>query len=266
MDLIWEGIREAIRLLGSFDREVVAVTLLTFKVSGLATLISILIGVPLGTFLGLKAFRGRGIWVGLVNMGMGLPPVIVGLWVSIMLWRNGPFGGLGLIYTPAAMVIAQAVIASPIVTGLSMAAVQQVDPRLRLQITALGASGWQYFWLLLREARLSLLAAIIAGFGGVISEIGASQMVGGNIKGYTRVLTTAIAMEVSRGHFGLAIALSIILLLLAYGVAYGLTVIQQRGRAPVRQDYRLTMRRNTEVSHGPSLERETSAGFPSYRT
>jgi tungstate transport system permease protein len=249
MDLIWEGILGAIRLLASLDREVVAVTLLTFKVSGLATAASILVGVPLGTFLALRAFRGRQAWVGLINMGMGLPPVVVGLWVSIMLWRSGPFGSLGLIYTPGAMIVAQSAIATPIVAGLSMAAIQEVDPRLRLQIIALGASRWQYFWLLLREARLSLLAAIIAGFGGVISEIGASQMVGGNIKGYTRVLTTAISMEVSRGHFGLAIALSIILLGLAYGVSYGLTVIQQRGRAPRRRE----SAREVRVDHGRSV-------------
>lgn len=180
----------------------------------------------------LKDFRGRQFVLGLVNTGMGLPPVVVGLWVSIFLWRSGPFGFLHLLYTPAAMVIAQAVIATPIVTGLSVAAIQQVDPKLRLQILALGASGWQFFWVLLKEARLALMAAVIAGFGSVISEVGASSMVGGNVRGQTRVLTTATMMEVSKGNFGLAIALSLILLGLAYLVTYLLTLLQQRRALP----------------------------------
>lgn len=209
-----------------------AVTFLTLGVSGTATFISLLIGVPLGMLFALKDFRGRQFVLGLVNTGMGLPPVVVGLWVSIFLWRSGPFGFLHLLYTPAAMVIAQAVIATPIVTGLSVAAIQQVDPKLRLQILALGASGWQFFWVLLKEARLALMAAVIAGFGSVISEVGASSMVGGNVRGQTRVLTTATMMEVSKGNFGLAIALSLILLGLAYLVTYLLTLLQQRRALP----------------------------------
>jgi tungstate transport system permease protein len=156
--------------------------------------------------------------------------VVVGLFVSISLWRNGPLGVLGLLYTPTAMIIAQSVIATPIVTGISLAAIQQLPPKLRLQILALGATRWQMVRLLLREARLPLLAAVMAGFGGVISEVGASIMVGGNIKGQTRVLTTATVMETGRGNFDIAIALSVILLLLTFAVNYLLTRIQQQER------------------------------------
>jgi tungstate transport system permease protein len=160
---------------------------------------------------------------------MALPPVVVGLVVSIFLWRNGPFGFLNLIYTPAAIVIAQTIIATPVVTGLTAAALQQLDPLLRLQLLGLGASRLQMVLALWWEARLPLLAALMAGFGSVISEVGASMMVGGNIKGQTRVLTTAIVLETSRGEFARAIALSILLLALAYMVNLTLTWIQQRG-------------------------------------
>jgi tungstate transport system permease protein len=214
-------------LIGSGDAEVFGVTLLTLVVSGLATMISLLIGVPLGVLLALLRFRGRRLMVSLVNTGMGMPPVVVGLWVSIFLWRNGPLGALRLIYTPAAIIIAQTIIATPVITGFTIAAVQNLTPKLRLQILALGASRRQYLWTILRESRLALMAAVIAGFGSIISEVGASMMVGGNIKGYTRVLTTATSMEVSKGNFSLAVALSIILIVLAFGVTYLLTIIQQ---------------------------------------
>lgn len=230
MDLVAEGIVKAFWLLVRADREVVRITLLTLRVSGLATLIAVVVGVPLGTVLALATFRGRQVAATLVNTGMGLPPVVVGLWVSILLWRYGPLGFLRLMYTPAAIVIAQSVIALPIVTGFTMAGIGQLDPGVRLQMLSLGASRWQLLWILLREARLSVLAAVMAGFGGVISEIGASMMVGGNVMGQTRILTTATAMEVSRGHFDTAIALSVILLALAFGVTFGLTYLQQKGR------------------------------------
>lgn len=229
MELILDGIWQALILLISGEPEVWAVTWLTLKVSGTATFISVLIGVPAGVWLALARFPGKSLLVSLVNTGMGLPPVVVGLFVTIFLWRSGPFGALGLLYTPVAMVVAQAVIASPIVMGLTFAAIEQLDPNLRLQVISLGASRWQTVWRLVLEARLSILAAIIAGFGGVISEVGASMMVGGNVKGSTRVLTTATVMEVSKGNFDLAIALSMILMGLAYGVTLVLTMIQ-RGR------------------------------------
>lgn len=227
MELIWNGMVEAFRLLLTLDPEVLEVTLLTLKVSGTATLISVLIGVPLGGLLALSKFPGRSFLVSLSNFGMGLPPVVVGLWVSIFLWRSGPLGFMNIIYTPYAMIIAQAFIASPIVISFTLAAIQQLNSQLRLQLIALGANRMQLIWCLVKEARLGLLAAVMAGFGGVISEVGASQMVGGNIKGMTRVLTTATVMEVSKGDFDYAIALSIILLLLAYGITAVLTAIQQ---------------------------------------
>jgi tungstate transport system permease protein len=230
MDLIWEGIKEALRLLLTLDREVLGITLLSLALSGLATLVSLVLGVGMGVVLALARFPGKRLLISLVNTGMGLPPVVVGLFVSILLWRNGPLGHLHLLYTPMAIVIAQAVIATPIIAGLSLAALQQLPSDLRLQILTLGASRPQMVWLLIQEARLPLLAAIMAGFGGVISEVGASIMVGGNIKGSTRVLTTATVMETSKGNFDIAIALSLILLILAFAVNAALTHIQQRRR------------------------------------
>ncbi len=181
--------------------------------------------------LALSRFRGRTVAVALLNTGMGLPPVVVGLFVMILLWRSGPLGSLGLLYTPAAMVLAQTLIALPLVAGVSLAAVQSLPPRLRLQIGALGATRLQTAWLLAREARLPLLAAVMAGFGAVVSEVGASLMVGGNLRGSTRVLTTAIVLEAGKGNFAGAIALGFILLALACVINAVLTRVQQRGRA-----------------------------------
>ena len=231
MDLILEGIIQAFQLLIHGDPEVLRIAALSFGVSITATVISLLIGVSLGTILGLTQFSGRRFLVSLINTGMGAPPVVVGLVVTIMLWRNGPLGILHLLYTPSAIVIAQCVLSLPIITGFTMASIQQVDPKLRLQILALGASRSQLLWLLLREIRLPLLAAVMAGFGAIISEVGAAMMVGGNITGQTRVLTTAIVMETGKGDFALAIALSIILMVLVYLVNLALTTIQQRSRA-----------------------------------
>jgi tungstate transport system permease protein len=229
--LIIDGIIEAIRLIASGDPEVLGITLLSLKISGSATLVSTVIGVSAGTAVALSRFPGRRFLISVINTGMGLPPVVVGLFVTIFIWRSGPLGALGLLYTPAAMVIAQTVIAAPIITGVTLAAMQRLPGRLRLQILALGATRRQMVWLLMKEARLPLLTAVMAGFGGVISEIGASIMVGGNIKGYTRVLTTATVMETGKGNFAVAIALGIILLILAFTVNYILTAIQQgRGK------------------------------------
>ncbi len=230
MDIIWEGIKQSFILLIHGDPAVLQVALLSLLVSGVATLLSLALGIPAGAALGLTKFRGRQITVSLVNTGMGAPPVVVGLIVTIFLWRTGPFGSLNLLYTPAAMIIAQFIIAFPIVTGFTMATIQQMDPKLRLQILALGASRFQMVWLLLKEARLPLLAAVMAGFGAVISEVGASMMVGGNIVGQTRVMTTAIVGVVSQGNFALAISFSVILMILVYLVNYILTYIQQRNK------------------------------------
>src|SRR5574338_1234849 len=210
--------------------EVFPITLLSLEVSALATLISLLIGLPLGSALALARFPGRGFILSLINTGMALPPVVVGLFVAMSLWRSGPLGDLKLIYTPVAIIIAQTIIAAPVVTGLTAAALQQLDPRLRLQLYGLGASRLQMVLSLWRQARLPLLAALMAGFGSVISEVGASMMVGGNIKGQTRVLTTAIVLETSKGQFEQALALSTLLLVLTYLINLALTWIQQKGR------------------------------------
>ena len=230
VDIIIDGIKQAFILLFTLDPEVLGITWLSLKVSGIATLISLLIGISVGTAVALTRFPGRRIVISLINTGMGLPPVVVGLFVTIFLWRNGPLGFLEILYTPEAIIIAQAIIATPIVMGISLAAIQHLPANLRLQILALGATRLQMVWILIKEARLPLLAAIMAGFGGVISEVGASIMVGGNIKGYTRVLTTATVMETSKGNFDIAMALGILLLLLAFMVNAILTQIQQRDR------------------------------------
>jgi tungstate transport system permease protein len=210
--------------------DILEITLLSIKVSLLATAISLFIGLPLGTWLALRnQLRGRNFMLSIINTGMALPPVVVGLFVAMMLWRSGPLGSLELIYTPTAIVIAQTIIATPVVTGLTASALQQLDPRLRLQLLGLGASPVQMVLSLWREARLPLMAALMAAFGAVISEVGASMMVGGNIRHQTRVLTTAIVLETGKGEFQNAIILSIVLLFLAYLVNLGLTLIQQRG-------------------------------------
>ena len=227
MELIWHGLIQAFWLIVTGDPEVIRITFLSLEVSGLATLVSLLLGIPIGAFLGLARFPGRGFVLSLVNTGMALPPVVVGLFLSIMLWRSGPLGVLQLLYSPTAIVIAQFILAFPVVTGLTVSAMQQIDPKLRLQLLGLGASRAQLLWQLLKEARLAMLAAVMAGFGAVISEIGASMMVGGNILGYTRVLTTATVLETAKGNFEVAIALSIILLVVTFLINWALTVIQQ---------------------------------------
>jgi tungstate transport system permease protein len=230
VDIIVEGIKQAFILLFTLDPEVLGITWLSLKVSGTATFLSMFIGVSVGTAVALNQFPGKRLVVSLINTGMGLPPVVVGLFVTIFLWRNGPLGFLEILYTPTAIVIAQTVIATPIVMGISLAAIQNLPANLRLQILALGATRLQMVWILVKEARLPLLAGVMAGFGGVISEVGASIMVGGNIKGYSRVLTTATVMETGKGNFDIAMALGIILLLLSFAVNAILTHVQQRER------------------------------------
>ncbi|HXE56874.1 MAG TPA: ABC transporter permease [Gemmatimonadales bacterium] len=229
MDLVRDGIRKAFGLILAGDPQVMEIMWLSLRLSGLATLLSLVAGIPLGALLGLGQFPGRRVLLGLVNSGMGLPPVVVGLFVSIALWRSGPLGFLELLYTPWAIVLAQFVIALPVVAGLTAAALQQLDPRLPLQLLGLGASRVQALLRLLREARRSLLAAVMAGFGAVISEVGASMMVGGNLLHRTRLLTTATVLETTKGNFDVAIALSVILLALTFAVAMALTLVQQRG-------------------------------------
>ena len=230
MDLILKGIVEAFKLLVHGDPAVTRIALLSLGVSLSATAISLIIGIVLGTAIGLTRFFGRRFLISLINTGMGAPPTVVGLVVMIFLWRNGPLGVLHLLYTPAAMVVAQFIISVPIITGFTLASTQQIDKKMQFQLQALGASRMQMVWLLLKESRLPLLAAVMAGFGAIISEVGASMMVGGNITGQPRVFTTAIVMETGKGEFGTAIALSIILMILVFGVNLLLTWVQQRSK------------------------------------
>ena len=230
MELIMDGVLQAFWLLWQRDPGVLEISWLTIKITGSATMVSVIFGIPFGALLALGKLPGRRFVMSLVYTGMGFPPVVAGLVVSIIFWRSGPLGVLGLMYTPAAMIIAQGLIAVPLVAGLTVAALQQLDKKLPLQLKALGASRRQLFWTMLKEARLGLLAAVMAGFGGVVSEVGAASMVGGNILHRTRVLTTATVLEVSRGNFGMAIALSVILMLVAYGLVLVMMLAQQRGR------------------------------------
>ena len=229
MDLIWDGFTEAVELIVTGDAYVYEVTLTSLYVSGTATLIAVVFGFGIASLLVFRAPPGRTVALSAFNAGMALPPVTVGLFVAVLLWRTGPLGGLGLLFTPTAIIVAQAIIATPVVTAISFVALQSVNPRLRLQILALGASRWQAGLLLFREARLALLAAVMAGFGAAISEVGATIMVGGNIRGSTQTLTSALLLEVQQGDFGTAIAFSLILLAIVFLVVGGLTVLQQRG-------------------------------------
>ncbi len=202
------------------------ITWRTLIVSGLALAASVLVGIPIGTALATMRFTGKSILLAVINTGMGLPPVVVGLVVALALFRGGPLGFLDWMYTMPAMVLAQTIIAFPLVIGLTAAGVQQLDPQLGLQMRSLGASRIQLGWLLLCEARLSVLAAIMAGFGGALSEVGAVMMVGGNIRGQTRVLTTAIVQHTRMGQFQIAVVLGLVLLSLAFGVNMYLTRLQ----------------------------------------
>ena len=228
MELIWDGIREAARLWWSGDGEIIEITLRTLAISASATALALIVGIPLGAVLALRRFWGRGLIVATVNTGMGMPPVAIGLLVALILWRTGPLGDLNLIYTPTAMVVAQLLLSLPMVVGFSLASIQSVNPRLIGQMWAMGANRLQVLWLLVRETRLGLLAAVMAGFGAAISEVGASMQVGGNLAGETRVLTTATVLETGRGNFEVAIALSLVLVLLAFIVNLVLTTVQQR--------------------------------------
>ncbi len=226
MNTIIEGAFRAFELLTSGDSDVFQVMTMTLFVSGTATAISVLLGLPLGLWLALVDFVGKQTLTTLINFGMGLPPVVVGLFVSLFLWRSGPLGNLDLMYTPTAMIIAEAIIAFPIIAGFSFAAIISINPKLRWRLLSMGATQWQANWLLIKEARLGLMAAIMAGFGRVISEVGASMMVGGNIKGQTRVLTTAIVLEVGKGNYDIAMAIAYILLIITYTVIVLLTILQ----------------------------------------
>jgi tungstate transport system permease protein len=207
-----------------------AIVWLTLRVTGAALLLAALPGVPLGAWLGLARFRGRRAVAALVYTGMGLPPVVVGLAVYLLLSRSGPLGSLGWLFTPTAMVLAQAVIALPVVAGITLSAVSAVPPEVLTQVRALGASRWQARRAVLREARAGVAVALAAAFGRAVAEVGAALMVGGNVQGHTRVLTTAIVLETGKGEFALALALAGWLLALALAVNVALLALQGRPR------------------------------------
>lgn len=227
MDLLFDTLREAVRLLLHGDSYLWQIVLLSLRVSGTAVLLGLLIGMPLGVGVALGRFRGRGIMIALIHTGFALPPVVVGLFVYLVLSRSGPAGQLDLLFTPAAMVVAQALLAAPYVAGITLAAVQAVPRDVRLQAAALGAGPLRSLWMHVREARLGLVAAVVAGFGAVISEVGAVMLVGGNIAGETRVMTTAIVLETRRGNYATAMAMGLLLLALAFIVNLLLTRAQQ---------------------------------------
>jgi tungstate transport system permease protein len=210
------ALEQSIQLILSGDPALTEIVVLSLQVTGLGLTVATLLGIPIGAALGLSRVRARGLVTITLYTGMGLPPVVVGLFVYLMLSRSGPVGALGWLFTPAAMVIAQVIIAFPLVAGLTMSAVQSVDPALRVQARSLGATRRQEMWTVLREARIGVIAAIVAAFGGIISEVGAVMLVGGNIEGKTRVLTTAIVLNTRTGDFDLALALGVILLLIAF--------------------------------------------------
>jgi tungstate transport system permease protein len=228
MELIIDGLKKAIEMILSGDRMIFEITWLTLRVCFMAILISSIIGLPLGMFLGLTKFKGRKLILIFTNIGMGLPPVVAGLWITMLLWRSGPLGHLQLLYSPPAIVMAQVLVSLPIVTGLTCSAFQQINEKMLLQIKALGATKIQTIRILLKQTKIAIVAAIMAGLGRVIAEVGAAQMVGGNIQGDTRILTTSIVMEVSKGNFDVALAISFILLTVALLITGALTLLQQR--------------------------------------
>lgn len=228
MSDLTEGLRQALGLLLSGDRATTEIVLLSLYVSGAALILSAALGLPLGALLALRGFWGRRALIALVYTGMGLPPVVVGLGVYLLLSRSGPLGWLGWLFTPPAMIVAQTIISLPVVAGLTMSAIEGIDPALRLQLRALGATPAQVTRSLLWEARVGVLVALIAGFGSIISEVGAVMLVGGNIAGSTRVLTTAIVLETRKGEFDLALALAFVLLAITLAINSVALLLQQR--------------------------------------
>jgi len=233
IDEMLRGLVEAIRLIATRDPDVVEIVVLSLRVTGTALLFSSLIGIPLGVVLGLTRFVGRKLVIAFLYTGMGFPPVVIGLLVYLMLSRSGPLAPLDLpwipqLFTPTAMITAQSIISFPLVAGFTMAAVMGVDPNLRQQVRALGGNAWQTALAILFEARIGIMVSMVAGFGSIISEVGAVMLVGGNIQHSTRVLTTAIVLETRKGDFDLAMALGIILLVLSF--LTNLVVLQSQGK------------------------------------
>jgi tungstate transport system permease protein len=227
MEFIIEGFRKAVGLILSGNPEIFSIARLSLTVSVLATLIAVAAGVPLGAWIAVKRFPLKKLLIALVNTGMGLPPVVAGLVVMLFLARSGPLGFLNWLYTPKGMILAQVIIALPIITALTISAMQGVDRRFYRQVLALGATEWQAIIICLKELRLTMVAAVIAGFGRLVAEVGAVMIVGGNIRHQTRMLTTATVMETQMGNFDMAIAIGLVLLALGFAVNLALTLIQQ---------------------------------------
>jgi tungstate transport system permease protein len=228
-DSIIEGFKKAFFLIATFDPELLDIISLSLRVSCLALIIATLLGLPIAALMGLKRLPLRGIFISLMNTFMGLPPVVVGLFLYLILSRSGPLGFMGLLYSPLAMIIAQTILALPIVASISHSAIVNVDPIIRHASLTLGASPVQVTINVIREARYGIMSGVIAAFGRLMAEVGAVIIVGGNIAGYTRVMTTTIALETDKGNFELAIALGIILLILSLIINMGLYLIQKKG-------------------------------------
>lgn len=228
MDTILDAFGEAIRLLLALDPEVMAIMWRSLQVTISALIISTLLGIPLGTWVALASFPGKRLVTAFIYTGMGLPPVVVGLFVYLALSRSGPLGDLGWLFSMPAMIVAQTIIATPLIIGVTLSSVRSVDPQLRPQMMALGATRWQAIRAQLFEARFGLIVGLVAGFGSIISEVGAVMLVGGNIAERTRVLTTAVVLETRQGNFDVALALGIILLSLSFITNLLLVLLQGR--------------------------------------
>lgn len=237
--MIWEALVEAAGLIARADPELARITALSLAVSGTATFLAAVMGVPLGMALHLGRFPLRKLAAVLVNAGMGLPPVVVGLVVLLFLWRTGPLGFLGMLFSPGAMILAQLVVALPLVAGFTRSALELLDPELVAAMRADGAGEVRVGMELVLAAWPQVVVAIAAGFGRAIAEVGASLMVGGNILGQTRILTTAIALESGKGEFALALALGMILLALAVAVNLLLAALAVGGGDAGRTSRRL---------------------------
>jgi tungstate transport system permease protein len=229
MDSLLQGFIQAFKLILHLDQTLFGIIFLSLKVSGSALLIATAFGLPVGALLGLKRFPGRDLAISSVNTLMGLPPVVVGLFVYLLLSRKGPLGFMGLLYSPTAMVVAQTILALPIVSALCHSAIVNIDPIIRLSARTLGATPGQETIAVIREARYGIFSAVIAAFGRVMAEVGSILIVGGNIAGYTRVMTTTIALETDKGNFELALALGIILLAISFVINAVLHGVQKKG-------------------------------------
>lgn len=229
MDSFIEGFRKAFALIFYFDQELLSIIFLSLKVSGTALIIATAVGLPIGVMTGLWRFSGRGFIISLLNTFMGLPPVVVGLFLYLLLSRRGPLGFMALLYSPSAMIIAQSILAFPIVAALSHSAIVKIEPLIKQASLTLGATAFQVTTTIMREARYGIMSGVIAALGRVMAEVGAIIIVGGNIAGYTRVMTTTIALETDKGNFELALALGIILLMISLIINMILYLIQKKG-------------------------------------